>query len=316
MLLREQGGRHQHGDLLAGRHRDERGAQRHLGLAEADVAADDPVHGLVGLEVAQHLFDGGGLVGGFLEWEAGLKRAIFTLAGRHPAALPRRAPGVEVQQFSGYVADALRRLAARFLPLFAAELVQRCGLRRRPRVTRDEVQRLHGHVQFVSVGIVEHEKLAGVAGHVHGLQADVPSDSVGFVDHRRADPQIGQLLEYLRRVALGAPSPAFLPRTIAEQLRLGKNLQGRRFQAQSRYRGRHGDAEVLAGGDEAREGVEYLCLNAAAAQQVEQHFAASRGLGREQNRAWPAARYASSSAAGCSARASMRTEAGAALAKF
>ena len=71
MLLGEQRGRHQHRDLLAVHRRDEGGAQRDLGLAEADIAADQPVHRLAGLQVADHRFDRGGLVRRFLEAEAG-----------------------------------------------------------------------------------------------------------------------------------------------------------------------------------------------------------------------------------------------------
>ena len=44
VLLREHGGRHEDGDLLAAHHRLERGADRDLGFAEADVAADEPIH--------------------------------------------------------------------------------------------------------------------------------------------------------------------------------------------------------------------------------------------------------------------------------
>ena len=44
MLLREQGGGYEHGYLLAGLYCDEGGAHRHLGLAEADVAAYQAVH--------------------------------------------------------------------------------------------------------------------------------------------------------------------------------------------------------------------------------------------------------------------------------
>ena len=44
VLAREQRRRHDDRDLLAVHRRDEGGAQRHLGLAEADVAADQPVH--------------------------------------------------------------------------------------------------------------------------------------------------------------------------------------------------------------------------------------------------------------------------------
>ncbi|RZA21738.1 MAG: transcription-repair coupling factor, partial [Lysobacteraceae bacterium] len=46
---------------------DEGGAHRHFGLAETDVAADHAVHRLRAAEVADHRFDRGVLVGGFLE---------------------------------------------------------------------------------------------------------------------------------------------------------------------------------------------------------------------------------------------------------
>ena len=52
VLLGEQRRRHQHRDLLAVGERDERRAQRDLGLAEADVAADQPVHRLAARQVA------------------------------------------------------------------------------------------------------------------------------------------------------------------------------------------------------------------------------------------------------------------------
>ena len=44
VLLREHGRRREHGDLFAVHHRLERGANRDLGFAEADVAADQPIH--------------------------------------------------------------------------------------------------------------------------------------------------------------------------------------------------------------------------------------------------------------------------------
>jgi hypothetical protein len=44
VLLGEDRGRHEHRHLLAVLHRLERGADRDLGLAVADVAADQPVH--------------------------------------------------------------------------------------------------------------------------------------------------------------------------------------------------------------------------------------------------------------------------------
>ncbi len=45
--------------------------------------------------------------------------------------------------------------------------------------------------------------------------------------HRRADAQVRQLLEDFRRIALGAPPPSLLPRTVAEQLRFGEDFERR-----------------------------------------------------------------------------------------
>ena len=57
VLAREQRGRHHHGDLLAGEHRKQACAQGHLGLAEADIAADQPVHGAAAREIVEHGVD-------------------------------------------------------------------------------------------------------------------------------------------------------------------------------------------------------------------------------------------------------------------
>ncbi len=224
-----------------------------------------------------------GLVGGFLEGKARLKGSIVGLARLHPGALARRAARIQVEEFGGDVANALRGLAARLLPLLAAELVQGRRLGRRSRVARDEVQSLHGHVQLVAVGVLEHQKLAGVAGDIHGLQPDVASHAVGFVNHRGADAQIRQFLEYLGGIPLRAPPPALLAGAVAEQLRLGENFERRRFQPQARDCGRHGDSQPQGARHEARESVEYLGLHAAGAQQIEQQLAAAGGLGGEQD---------------------------------
>ncbi len=49
---------------------------RHLGLAEADIAADQPVHRVAGAEIVEHRIDGGVLVLGLLIGEAGAELVI------------------------------------------------------------------------------------------------------------------------------------------------------------------------------------------------------------------------------------------------
>ena len=70
MLAGQQRGRADQRDLIPGHRRDEGGAQRHFGLAEADVAAHQPVHRLAALQVFQHLGDRPVLVVGLLIGEA------------------------------------------------------------------------------------------------------------------------------------------------------------------------------------------------------------------------------------------------------
>ncbi len=212
-------------------------------MPEADIAANDAIHGLAGFQVGDDRFDRGRLIRGFLEGETGLEGAIFTFAGQHARAFARGSARIQVQKLRGHVAYALRRLAARLLPLFAAELVQRRGIRRCSGVARDEMQRLHRNIQLVAIGIFEHQKLARVAGDVHGLQADVAADSVGLVHHRSADSKIRQFLEDLRRIAFGPAPAALLPCAIAEQLSFGENLQRRCFELEAGHGGGYRYAE-------------------------------------------------------------------------
>ena len=96
VLKREHGGRREHGDLLAVAQRFERGSHGDFGLAEADVAAQQAVHGMRRFHVALDLFGGGKLVLGFGELEGVFELALPVGIGREGeafghAALRRRA---------------------------------------------------------------------------------------------------------------------------------------------------------------------------------------------------------------------------------
>ena len=76
VLRREDGRRHEHRDLLAVLDRLERGPDRDLGLAVADVADDEPVHRPDGLHVVLDLDGRAELVGRLLVRERGLHLAL------------------------------------------------------------------------------------------------------------------------------------------------------------------------------------------------------------------------------------------------
>ena len=87
---------------------DEGGAQRDLGLAEADIAADQPVHRLARGQILQHVGDGASLVVGFGKREAGAE-LVPGAFGRVPSdiGIAHAAFGGDADQLAGHVADAL-----------------------------------------------------------------------------------------------------------------------------------------------------------------------------------------------------------------
>ncbi len=125
VLLDEQGRRHEHGNLLAVLDRLERRTHRHLGLAVAHVAADEPVHGDRLLHIGFDFIDGGELVGG-----------LHVVEGVFKLTLPRgvRAEGVpgggaagriQVDELAGDLLDRSAGFRLRLRPVRTAHLVHR-----------------------------------------------------------------------------------------------------------------------------------------------------------------------------------------------
>ncbi len=133
MLAREQGGRATSATCMPGHRRDEGGAQRDLGLAEADVAADQPVHRLARREVAEHVLDRAVLVVGLLVGEAVDELRDRLVSG---SAIDAGAGGAQrggLDQLAGDLADPLLHPRLAPLPGFAAEPVERDAFARRCR---------------------------------------------------------------------------------------------------------------------------------------------------------------------------------------
>ena len=187
MLLGEQRRRRQDRDLLAAVDGDEGGAQRDLGLAEADVAADEPVHRPRRDHVLDHGVDRGVLVGRLVEAEARRERLVVVRLEAEREAFARRAARVQVQELGGGVAHLLGGLAARLVPLARAELVQRRFLGADAGVARDQVQLRDRHVERRLVRVLELQEFAGLflgATEVDRDQAQVAADAVVDVHHR------------------------------------------------------------------------------------------------------------------------------------
>lgn len=107
VLLGQNGGRTEHHHLLAVLSGLEGGAQGHLGLAEADVSADETVHRSRRFHVVLHIGDGGELVAGLGVGEGLLHLALPGGVRREAEALGGGAAGVHVHEVEGELLGGL-----------------------------------------------------------------------------------------------------------------------------------------------------------------------------------------------------------------
>ena len=285
MLLGEQGGGHQYGDLLAAVYSEECGAHGDFGLAEADIAADQAVHRLCLGHVLHHGVDGGLLVGGFLEGEGVGEGLVVLFRLAETEALARGPAGVHVQQLGGHIANLFRRFASSLLPLFGAESVQRGVVIIGAGIAGDHVQVRHRHVERGLIGVLELEELCFLAFHAQVDQAAIATHAMIDMHHRCAFAQLGQVAdEGVAQVGRLAAPPA-LHHPLAEQLTFGDQGDGRVLAQQPLiHRCDHDGARQLTA-DEVGPAVHGLRLQGDTCQQFQQRLAAAGGFGDEQRAA-------------------------------
>ena len=221
VLLREHRRRHEHQHLLAGDGDRERGAQRDLGLAEADVAADEPVHRARRLEVLLDRLDRARLVLGLAVRELRLEPLDPLLLDVVGDAGPRLALRVELQQLAGHLAQVLAGAGLEVVPGLAAELRERGRVRVGADVARDLADLLVRDEDAVLAAEREQQVVADDAGDLLRLEAEQLRDAVVLVDDVVARAQVGEARERAadrRGRARGA---------LAEDLRVGQQRDRR-----------------------------------------------------------------------------------------
>ena len=182
VLPREQRGRHQdshlfavHGDLEGGPHGD-------LGLAVADVAADQQVHGMRLLQRLGDLLDRPLLVGCFLILETGGKGFRLRAVGREGVAGGDRADRVQVEQIFGQFFDRPFGPFGGAHPGRAAQPIQAGMAAFHADIFLDQVEPVERHIDFVAARIREFQKIAFEAAEGQPLEPLIAADAVAQVD--------------------------------------------------------------------------------------------------------------------------------------
>ena len=195
VLEGQDGGGREDGDLFAVGDGFERGAHGDFGLAVADVAAEQAVHGRGALHVALDVGDGGVLVGRFFEFEGVFKFALEISVGRKGEARRGLALGVKSQELVGHVFDGFAGASFASVPGGAAELVERRVVAFDDAVVLDEVHALERNVEARVVGVLEEHEFAAAAVGFDLAKAVELADAVIDVDDVIAGLELGEIAE-------------------------------------------------------------------------------------------------------------------------
>src|SRR5438105_12494564 len=127
VLAREQRRRHHDGDLPSLHRGDEGGAQRNLGLAEPDVAADQAIHRPAGRQLTDNDIDRNLLVIGFLIRKTRAEFIVRSGFGRQSGSFASETLGGDLDQLVGDLADTALHPSLARLPSSAAEPIELDG---------------------------------------------------------------------------------------------------------------------------------------------------------------------------------------------
>ena len=196
VLLGEDRRRHQQHHLLAVLDGLERRPQRDLGLAVADVAADQAVHRPRRLHVGLDELDRVALVGRLGERERVLELALPVGVGRERVALAALALGVQVQQLAGQLLRRPPRPRLDRVPARAAELGQRRVRAAGADEAADLRELVDGHEHAVGARVLEIQVVARDLRDRLGVEAGEPGDPVVLVDDDVAGAQVGEAAQH------------------------------------------------------------------------------------------------------------------------
>ncbi len=222
MLLREHGRRHEHRDLLAIHGRLVGRPDGDLGLAEADIAAQQAVHGFRLLHIGLDLRYGLQLVVRLLIRERILELALRAVIRRESEALGVAALRVDLDELLGDVLDRFPGACLRLGPFRAAHAMQARHLALGADVFLQLADLVRRHVQLVIAAVFDMQVVAVDAADLERHDAEVFADAVIDMDDIVARLDLTKMADAftaLRRLG-AAHGPALL---MAEDISLGDN---------------------------------------------------------------------------------------------
>ena len=194
MLLRQDGCRHQDGDLLPVHDGAECDPQRNLGLAVSHVAAEEPVHWLLRLHVRHACVNGLLLVGSRFVWEGGREGAFPVRDGLELAPLRGGTHRLDAKQFRRQIPGGVFGLLLLASPDGRAKL-RKLGLHLAAAyISADKPGLLEGDVEPRLVGELQLHRLYPLTIALHCVDAVESADAVVEVDGEGALLQLEELL--------------------------------------------------------------------------------------------------------------------------
>ena len=206
MLPREDGRGTEQRALLAVHHAFEGGPERHLRLAEAHVAAEQPVHRDGVFHIRFDLVDAAELVVRLLKGEPPLKVVLPVGVGRKRVALDRHPLGIEFCQLLGHVLDGLFDPLAGLLPLDGIQFIE-AHVRVVPHadVFADEVELGDRHEEHVGARVADFDVVLDNPLHVPLDDPLKHADAVGDVHDVVPRRQIADIAELFTLLGAGLP---------------------------------------------------------------------------------------------------------------
>jgi len=188
VLAREQGGGGHNRHLLPRHCRDECGAQGDLGLAEADIAAHQPIHRTPAFQIAQHIGDGAFLILGLRPWEAVDELVERGVIGRQHGGFAQRTRGGDLHQFARDGGDAFFQLGTAALPCLTAQPIERNRLFGRA-IARENIDIFDRDEQLVPARIFQRDAIMLAFADRDRVKPEIAPDPVFDMHHQIAARQ-------------------------------------------------------------------------------------------------------------------------------